>query len=86
MPIKPDRDDFQSKVFQPIPKGIKKSTQAKADANTGKGVQPFDGKAGPPAKKLHADDTEDLRKRHGAGGYDGYHAGYNRNNKDGYED
>jgi hypothetical protein len=83
---RPDKDQFYNKTFQPVPPGIKKSTQAKADANTGKGKLPFDGKAGPPANKLHADDTEALRKRHDADGYDGYHAGYNRSNRDGYED
>jgi hypothetical protein len=86
MPIEPDKDAFYAKTFQPVPPGVKKSTQAMADANTGKGKLPFDGKAGPPVKKLHADGIEELRKRHGADGYDGFHAGYDRSNHDGYED
>jgi hypothetical protein len=89
MPIKgPDKNQFYNKTFQPVPPAIKKSTHAMADANTGKGKQPFDTKPAAPkgnVPKVH-EDLESLRKAHGADGYDGFHSGYNRNNHDGYED
>jgi hypothetical protein len=88
MPIKPDKDQFYDKTFQPVPPAIKKSTHAQKDANTGKGKLPFDGKPAAPKKgtSMAAGSLEELRARHGADGYDGFHAGYSRNNKDGYED
>lgn len=79
-----------AKEFQPVPPGIKKSTappkNMSAEApNVGMGKNPFDGVPKAPITRP-AESIEELRKWHGADGYDGYHGGYGRSNTDGYED